>query len=389
MSQVVFATNRSVPSRSKWYLRRAWYDLLQEQEWEEDRLTRAILDGNELGILFREPRKRDRWGEQSRDLVYGLWNEEDLRLKLAGQLGGLDYCQVHGQVHFRSRRGQNRRKASPRTKKARYPDIICLSLKRKERMGKSGEPNIEVAALELKQFALGCSRQTVESAVKTDLSKLAGYCIRKFRPQADCGFFFCLDETGFAEEILQKLLASRQYRKRPLGFGILVPGYTRTGITYTGMLDDLPVPARQATYLMNLVAAKLARAGLSDKAASPYSWNDGFFRIELRLQKSAKGWLFAFSPGAVKGLGREWLPIMLYLRGTHEVVGACLRRYKPLYAWQKKTQRFEPTMRGKSRVLLLKIPKKRLAQPEQAEKFAKILVRAMKRICAMYERRSD
>ena len=198
MKGILFGSTAHAPRRTRRRLRRAWKAVADRQELDERRYTEAVLGLNNLRVLFRPD--RDDWdialGRKCKDLLYGFWWEEDLRLRLAAELLKFNDCQVHGQVHIRTKVRKKARKHIHQSRKSRYPDLLLIATKEREITRRSNERNLETAATELKYFGMGQRPSDIERAIRKDLRKLLGYCRPRSSPRTDAGYFFCIDETG-------------------------------------------------------------------------------------------------------------------------------------------------------------------------------------------------
>lgn len=359
MKRVTFDYTLKTPRRTRNRLRRAWKALAVRQGRDEKRYTEAVLDLNHLGVLFR-PNGEDSdvdLGRKCRDLLYGFWWEEDLRLRLAAELLAFDDCQVHGQVHIRTKVRKKARRRIHQMRESRYPDLLLIATKRKERTSRSTERNLETAAVELKHFGKGRPPAEMRKAMQRDLKKLLGYCRPRSTPRADVGYFFCIDETGQAGELLENLFLLKCFRKRPLGYGVVVPSWVHERLPFPGDHGYLDVMERRVSFILALVGGELEGIAFDRNANIRLDEPTDYYGMSLQMEGRARGRIEVCWPGYVEGVNRRYLPVMLRLRKRY--LGA-VRKFSERYAWNKDKKRYVPSDRAVTTVLLTKIRRSHL-----------------------------
>lgn len=254
-----FYSTRSISNSWTWYLfKKAYLAFVKEQAENEDWYLKAVLDLNEDGKYFRQQLKGVRSGDRKKDLLYDLWNEEDIRLHLARllhEVGGRR-CSIHGQVFLKKRYLRGKKKGSTRRRK--FPDLYFVVKKRREHNSEALEKNVESGAVEIKYFYEGWG-DYIKGIAKTDLKKLVSYCERGLTPPADGGFFVCVDETGVAVDILHDIFKLRQFKKKPLAFAVFTPQYAAKKRSYPRDYEKVDPSIRKLHFVLDTALGKIAR----------------------------------------------------------------------------------------------------------------------------------
>lgn len=350
------------------YLKQAWESFASRQSEDEEQYTKGILDMNKLGVLFSGTASSKGWGRRAKDFVYGYWTEEDIRLKLATELSKLNKCQVHGQVHIRGRRSI--RKYSRKTRYfSKYPDLFLIVLIEKAIIDYTKEKNIETTAIEIKYFGLGRNRRDLKRLISEDLDKLIGYQEKRLSPKVDCGYFFCIDETGYAGEVLRGLFKKPKYKKVPLGYGILIPRYALINVNYPRHFEKYERGiTRKIAYLLSYIKGQL------DYTTTITEEKYGLY---FRLKKRPYGWLEITWHNYVKKLGGKYLAAMLRFKDNKEVLRNC-----DWYKWDDTEDRWIRATRSTGTVvLMMKINRKHLCNLENIEWYGKNIASKIKRKC--------
>jgi hypothetical protein len=292
-----FPTKKIHNYHSLYVVRNAWQEVRRGLERDEDKYADAILGFNKLSIVCSGSRKHAHGHvEHAEDLMYGVWSEEDIRLRIASALWTVDKSdnwQIHGQIHVHSRKNLNRIGRKPKVKySSDYPDLLLFRFKERDRTGSTQEDNAEASAVEIKYFDQNCNRETIKRRAQRDLKKLLWYQKRKrLKPPIDCGYFLCVDETGKAESILQEILEKRKYKKRAIAYGVIIPKWASKGVQYYRQLQksygwhDSRL-ARKAKYIQYYVISKLDKWSIANykecKFISTTKTYDFCFKIRIK-----------------------------------------------------------------------------------------------------------
>jgi hypothetical protein len=331
----IFVCNKKLDARfwSRYVISHAWSDLAKNQLKDEIRYTNALLGFNKLSVLFGESTKDDDWGRRTKDLVYGYWTEEDVRLKLAAELCQYANCQVHGQVHIKGTKNKQRNYKQKKHEVSTFPDILLLSIKEKDVSKISREKNLESAALELKYFGPGWNKQDLKEAITADLNKLKDYQRKKFIPRIDCGIFLCMDESGKAEEVLKELFKKKKYNNKPLGYGIIVPSFANLNMDYPRHLENYSSYwDRQVVYTLDCIKSNLD-GNYKVRSVREDDW--GFY-IYINKNESYVGWIYITQSKRVPGCKAGNIPVMVYTEPKHR---RGLKGF-PLYKWSYRDEKF-------------------------------------------------
>ncbi len=297
--------------RSQYFLKKAWTNFIEKQEKDEQVYLEAILGLNKLKIIFAKDRKKKKLGKNSEDLVYGYWTEEDIRLKLSAELLKFenDNCRVHGQTHIYKKKNERRlgrRKKYPHQHK--YPDILFIALKLKEKSGIPKNENLEVTAIEIKYFSTNEKLNDVNDKIQKDLEKIKSYINEKSNPKVDCGYFFCIDESKNATKVLKKLLKQKSFKKLPLAYGVLIPRYTSITDVFPAHYEKYDKKYRKLAYLLDIVRE---RVGDSLQLGIPKLRDD---RILMRFNNKLSGWLGIIFPEFIKKCKRNKFKVLIKVK---------------------------------------------------------------------------
>jgi len=347
---------------NKWYLKKAWFQFSKKQLDDERKYTERILDINHLGILFSEKNIEKRWGRRSKDLIYGYWTEEDIRLKLASELSNIEEGQVHGQVHIK---GIN----------SKYPDLFFLSFKERERSNVSSEKNIESTAIEIKYFSPWWNARNIEEAISSDLDKLLDYQKLGRHPKIDCGYFFCIDESGKVKDVIKELFKKKKYKKLPLGYGLLIPRFTLFRLEYPRFFESFERKKRTAMYLLNFIMGLLKQYKFF-LSKNPKEQKYGFYFYFNETNNNPRGWLEISWPKYVEGVNKKYLAVMLKFYNPYKE----LLKNQNQYQWSNKMDKWIKSEKSTGEVLIYKINKNRLSNLREIEKCSKEIVNIIKRL---------
>ncbi len=288
-----YHATRKIRDSWSWYLfKKVFLAFIKEQAENEDWYLKAVLDLNEDGKYFRKQLKDVRSGDRKKDLLYDLWNEEDIRLNLARLLhdAGGRRCSIHGQIYLKKRYQRGKKKGETRRRK--FPDIYFVVKKGREYNSKAPEKNVESGAIEIKYFYEGWE-EYIKNIAKTDLKKLISYCEKGLKPAADGGFFICVDETGVAARILRSIFKLDQFRKRPLGFAVITPTYAKKKRSYPRDYEKIDLAMRKLRFVMDAALGKIARRidGYEPLKVGTDKWSF-YFSLKGKLKKGYVALIF-------------------------------------------------------------------------------------------------
>ena len=282
--------------RNEWteaLFKRACQFFAEEQAENEIWYLNAILNINGDGKYFSEVIKenRVRSGDRKKDLLYDLWNEEDVRLNIARLLHEVsgNRCSIHGQVYLKKRYQKGRKKGS--SGHQTFPDLFFVVKKDKEYNNKAKEKNVESGVVEIKYFTIGRQKHYIKEYALKDIKKLVSYCERGLKPPADGGFFICIDETDMAGDILKELFNQKRFRRKPIAFAVITPAYAREKRSYPRKYEKTEQSKRKLQYVMDAALGKIACniGGYMPCRISDDKWSY-FFWLKDKLRRR-RGWV--------------------------------------------------------------------------------------------------
>jgi hypothetical protein len=379
MNILIFdATKKEKYSKNFYRIMGAWKELASKQLEDEQFYTESILDINDWGKLFDENAPHKELGRRGKDLIYGFWNEEDIRIKLAAELmWQSEHSRVHGQIHIK---GEKNKKQFGRRRKdhliRKFPDLFFMSLKKKEFRESSSEPNLETSSIEIKYFTAGLKKRDIRWAILTDLDKLISYQKRTLTPKADSGYFFCIDESGKAEAILKEALRMKRYKHHRIGYGLIIPCFTKQKIKYPRYFEKFPRKGcRKISYLLNLTMGKLSETNDFSLSNMP-KWDNEFFCSYCCINKRHKyrGMVLITKSNNVEGINSRYWPVLLYIPKIHNKQ---IKKEDNLYGYSNDCKKYVSNVRNRNCLLVYKILKSKCNSLEgievESRKLAKIL----------------
>ena len=368
MKNMVIFEPRGVSLWSNEILEKSWERLSEKQMKDERRYTDSLLGFGSMSILFRAGAKED-LGNRNKDFLYGCWTEEDIRLKLAAEI--LEhysaYSQVHGQVHIRGNQRRKARKHSHNYRVSIFPDLLLILFKERQVCRTYKEKNLETAATEIKYYPSGKNRNDLKKSISRDLNKLINYQARNFYPRVDCGFFFCIDESGEAKNVLYKLFRYRKYRNKnkPLGYGVIVPNYADRNMSYPACLENYEnLFERRIYYLTDYVRAQMGKLTGSRILEDEY-----YFWFKLRNQSIR--WIAFQRPINAKG---KYL-VVVRLRPNYKWNFPKYHRY----IWERKQERYIQSDKPSSNILIYEVRKSSLDNIANIEKQGDRIIKVLKK----------
>jgi hypothetical protein len=276
-----YSSKRIDGSWTEYLFRQACKSFAEEQAKNEEWYLKAILGLNKGGKYLEEKVKKivRGWGDRNKDLLYPFWTEEDLRLGIARHLyqRGEKRCVVHGQVYLKKRYRRNGKKA-----KQRFPDLYFIVKKEKEREEDAVEKNVESGAVEIKSCKMDQNLYSVRKDIVADLKKLLSYCYHGLKPHANTGFFICVDESGYAKDILEELFHKKIFKRKNLAYAVITPAYTREVRHFPRKYEDLDQDKRKLKYLMDTVLGRLSCEMDCYKPYQISNGSDGSFHFYLK-----------------------------------------------------------------------------------------------------------
>lgn len=270
-------------------------------------------------------------------------------------------------------RGNQRRKAIKHSYNYSvriFPDLLLTSFKERQVSRIYKEKNLESAAIEIKYYRAGRNGKDLRRSISRDLDKLIEYQRRNFKPRVDCGFFFCFDESGKAEDVLRGLFRHKRYRNRtkPLGYGIIVPSYADKNMPYPGHFESYENSnKRRVKYLAEHVRAQMGELAGNKVSEDPYS-----FWLKLRSQSIR--WVAFLSPQNVKNSGGKY-SVIVRLRPDYK--GKFLKCPRYIWTWQEK--RYVQSYKSGPDILIYALRKDVLNNIEHIEKQGDKIAKLLKR----------
>lgn len=377
-----YATKKARKYWSRWYLKKAWKSIKLNQLDDERRYFEAVLGFNSLRLAYLQRADESGHANSAKDLMYGYWTEEDLRLRVAAELMKFTNCQVHGQVHIRGRRNAKPSGRMPKHSHiGKYPDLMLLLFKERNVSGIAREGNLESAAIEIKSF-LGWNKKWMKYAICRDLDKLVDYQKKRLTPRIDAGYFLCLDENNVALAILKELFKKRKYRKYKLGYGVIEPRYSLLGIPYPSHFEKYKgwlhrSEERKAAYIAHYLMAKL-----TDRINFTEVRKNDERCIKIYNDKWIwQGVVDIGVPEEIEGRGKKYLHVTFSCRKSKK------DRLKDLslWKWHKKYNTWHlrprrPTDKGMVSALVCRINKYKLTNLDAIEDHADDVVKKVRRI---------
>ena len=240
---------RKVPGYSwnRYFLDQAVRQLNKKMHDNEEWLLRALLGLNDDAIVFEDVCTINKQGKRGRDCLYLFMTEKDVQTALAAELYIYNRCHVHVEIPIYGKTNKKkRRKGKPFNFR---PDLFLLSTRRKERV-QTCEGHLEVAAVEIKYFSKW-HKPWIQHMIQWDVTKLHQY-FRRVSPKVDTGYFLCVDETGLADETLDKIFKQKWLKGRQIGHFVLTPRYIEEHRRYPLELQHYTAGTeRCSAYLMD------------------------------------------------------------------------------------------------------------------------------------------
>jgi len=366
---IFFQNKHSKNYSSGYFLKKAWKNFSEKQIKDELRYIEGILDLNKLGVIFSNKTDKD-WGKRIKDFVYGYWTEEDIRLKLASELNQFNDCQVHGQIHIYGRKNTKSYGYKPKGFHIhKYPDLIFIVFKEKERNPMSIEKNIEATAIEVKYFYAGRNEKELKKSISDDLDKLIDYQNKRVMPKVDCGYFFCIDETNKVGGILTDLFLKKKYKKYSLGYAILVPRYTKLNLSYPREYESLERgEVRKINYLFDYIRSQLNEVWYVGEKLPNEDKDRGetigyYMSFKFKEVRNAWGWLEITWPKYIERLNKNYFGVIMKVNKYYSFA---VKNYSP-YKWPFDKSKWIKTEKNTGEVLIYKINKNKLYNLKRIE----------------------
>ncbi|MGV8172075.1 MAG: hypothetical protein ACP5OA_05265 [Candidatus Woesearchaeota archaeon] len=221
---------------------------------DEKRYLESILGIGDFWAIYSNSKRKNQRQVIRRDLVYGFWTEEDVRLRLGAELSLGTNCQYHGQTLI------NRKRNGKKEYQHNYPDMLLIDIKKKnsdssiKHVDDYQDKNLVFTAIEIKylQYHGGVDK---EDSIITDLDKLVNYINSNNTLNVDMGFFFCLDEVNVAKKYLESVINKPKYSKHPIAYAVVTPKYAIEKRSFPSSYEKYPQSKRPLAYILDKIIA--------------------------------------------------------------------------------------------------------------------------------------